>query len=93
MTGFTIQHEYKTSDVREISVDYNGNNYLVIYGRHINGGFFSIPNWKVGGELSGFWDDTFYNGGVIGRAVKSKRAGKAIAEAIAMMERKGNENG
>lgn len=88
MSDFIIQHEYQTRNVREISVDYNENNYLVIYGKHINGGFFSIPNLGVGGELSGFWDDTFYNGEVIGRALKSKKAGKAIAEAIAAMEHK-----
>lgn len=87
MKDFIIQHEYQTSNVREISVVWNGNNYLVIYGKHINGGFFSIPNWGVGGELSShFTDDTFYNGEVIGRVLKSKRAGKAIAMAIAEME-------
>lgn len=88
MSDFIIQREFQTSNVREISVDWNGNNYLVIYGKHINGGFFSIPNWGVGGELSGSWNDTFYNGEVIGRALKSKKAGKAIANAIAAMEQK-----
>ena len=88
MKDFIIQHEYQTSNVREISVDWNGNNYLVIYGKHINGGFFSIPNWGVGGELSGCLGDTFYNGEVIGRALKSKKAGKVIAQAITVMEQK-----
>ena len=49
---------------------------------HINGGFFSVPNWGVGGELGQFCD-TFWNEESLGRVLKSKRAAKAIALAIA----------
>ena len=69
-------------NVHHIGVDYNGNYYSVIFGRYINGGFFSIPNWNVGGELGQF-GDTFWNAESIGRSLKSKRAAKAIAMAIA----------
>lgn len=82
--------EYKISyigdssigNVHHIGVDYNGNYYSVIFGRYINGGFFSIPNWGVGGELSCF-NDTFWNEESLSRALKSKRAAKVIALAIA----------
>ena len=63
-------------------VDYNGNYYSVIFGRYINGGFFSIPNWNVGGELGEF-SDTFWNTESLSRVLKSKKAAKVIAMAIA----------
>jgi len=39
------------------TIAYNGYQYLVIYGKHNNGGFFYIPNWNVGGELSDYNND------------------------------------
>ena len=48
----------------------------------MNGGFFSIPNWNVGGELATF-DDVFWNAESIGRTLKSKKTAKVIAMAIA----------
>lgn len=82
--------EYKIShiwddninNVHHITVEYNGNSYSVIFGRYVNGGFFSIPNWDVGGELGQF-DDVFWNTESLSRALKSKKAAKAIAMAIA----------
>lgn len=69
-------------NVHHIGVDYNGNYYSVIFGRYVNGGFFSIPNMGVGGELS-YFNDTFWNTESLSRVLKSKRAAKAIALAIA----------
>lgn len=82
--------EYKISyigddsigNVHHIGVDHNGNYYSVIFGRYVNGGFFSIPNWGVGGEL-GHFNDTFWNEESLSRVLGSKRAAKAIALAIA----------
>lgn len=68
-------------NVHHIGVDYNGNYYSVIFGKYVNGGFFSIPNWNCGGELATF-DDVFWNAESIGRSLKSKKSGKAIAMAI-----------
>lgn len=70
------------SNVHHIGIDFNGNYYSVIFGKYVNGGFFSIPNWNVGGEL-GHFSDVFWNTESIGRSLKSKRAAKAIAMAIA----------
>ncbi len=70
------------NNIHHITVEYNGNSYSVIFGRYINGGFFSIPNWGVGGELGQF-DDTFWNTESLSRVLKSKKAAKAIAMAIA----------
>ena len=84
---YIIQREFQTENVKEISIDWNGNNYLVIYGTHINGGFLSIPNWGIGGELSSHWiDDVVDNAGRINRFLKSKKASIQIAMAIAEWE-------
>ena len=69
-------------NIHHIGVDYNGNYYSVIFGQYVNGGFFSIPNWNVGGELSDL-DDVFWNTESIGKELKSNKAGKAVAMAIA----------
>lgn len=66
----------------EISVDFNGNNFLIIFGRHINGGYFAIVNWGVSGEL-GQPTDVYYNSHSIGHALDNYDAGKALAEIIA----------
>lgn len=70
------------SDIHHIGIDYNGNYYSVIFGRYVNGGVFSIPNWNCGGELSTF-DDVFWNTESISKAIKSKKVGKVIVETIA----------
>lgn len=70
------------NNIHHITVEYNGNSYSVIFGRYINGGFFSIPNWGVGGELGQF-SDIFWNTESLSRVLKSKKAAKAIAMAIA----------
>ena len=69
------------NNVHHIGVNYNGNYYSVIFGKYVNGGFFSIPNWNCGGELATF-DDIFWNAESIGRSLKSKKTGKVIAIAI-----------
>lgn len=70
------------NNVHHITVEHNGYSYNVIFGKYINGGFFSIPNWSVGGELGQFCD-TFWNTESLNRVLKSKRAAKVIAMAIA----------
>lgn len=70
------------SNVHHIGVDYGGNYYSVIFGRYVNGGFCSIPNWEVGCELATM-EDIFWNAGAIGKALEDAKAGKIIAKAIA----------
>lgn len=74
----------KVFDVHEISVDYGGNNYLVIYGQHINGGFISIPNWNVCVEASAHssWEDVLYNKLTLEEQAKIGKAAGTIATAI-----------
>ena len=84
MTDYKISYigDNNVGNVHHIGVDYNGNYYSVIFGKYVNGGFFSIPNWNVGGELGQF-GDTFWNEESLRRVLKSKKAAKAIAMAIA----------
>lgn len=84
MMEYKITHIWDDSinNVHHIIVEYNGNSYSVIFGRYINGGFFSIPNWGIGGELGQF-SDTFWNTESLLKVLKSKRVAKAIAMTIA----------
>lgn len=45
----------------EISLDFDGLNYLVLFGHHVNGGFIALPNAGVCVEAAGDPNDTFYN--------------------------------
>ena len=45
--NFEMGKIYKTDKVKKFSIDYDGYNYLVIYGHQINGWFIAVPNWKV----------------------------------------------
>ena len=84
MSDFKISYigDNKVGNVHHIGIDFNGNYYSVIFGQYINGGFFSIPNWNIGGELGEF-SDTFWNEESLSRVLKSKKAAKVIALAIA----------
>lgn len=72
-------------DVHEFSLDFDGYNYLVIYGSHVNGGFIAIPNWETCVEASDVnqWDEVSYNAEKLS-AKKSirKAAARAIAKTI-----------
>lgn len=84
MADYEISYvgDSNVGDVHHIGIDYNGNYYSVIFGRYVNGGFFSVPNWNCGGELATF-NDVFWNTGSISKAIKSKKVRKVIAMAIA----------
>ena len=69
------------SDVHHITVNYDGYSYTVIFGRYINGGFFSIPNFNAGGDLANF-ADVIWNTDSIYASLKNGVAARAIAEAI-----------
>lgn len=82
MSHIEIVSKTVIEEVKNIQVNWNGNYYNVIYGKHENSGFFSIPNWNAGGELATF-NDVFWNTESISKSLKSKKAAKAIAQAIA----------
>lgn len=57
---FKIRTTYSVENAHEFSVDSNGYSFLIIYGRHINGWFISIPNWSFSTEAASP-ADAFYN--------------------------------
>ncbi len=72
---------YEVSNTHEISIDWNGYNFLVIYGQHINGWFIAIPNWGICIEASDP-TDTFYNSEKLAKALNKANAGVELAKAI-----------
>lgn len=77
---FKVRRTYSVKNTHEISVDYGGNNFLIIYGSHINGWFIAIPNWNFCTEAA-TPTDTFYN---IERLKRTDIAGiKDAADSIA----------
>lgn len=76
-----IQSYYGVFGVHEISVDWNGFNFLIIYGKHINGWFIAMPNWKICVEATEP-SDCFYNARKLSDAFNNADKGKAVALAI-----------
>lgn len=76
-----IRNTYEVSNTHEISVDWNGFNFLIIYGKHINGWFIAIPNWEVCVEASDP-TDAFYNSEKFAKALNMANASVELAKAI-----------
>jgi len=55
-----IERRFKCNCM-EVSISHNGNSYLVICGKHINGGYCAFPKLNIAAELSGYDDDYDYN--------------------------------
>lgn len=78
---FKINREHKAMVLFEISMSYNGFSYLVIYGKHINGYFCCIPDWKYGCEMAEP-NDIYYNSMKLIECGAEPDEAKAIATAI-----------
>lgn len=76
-----VQAHYKASVIFEASIDTNGYNYLVIYGKHINGYFCCIPNWNLGCEMAEPGDVSYNAERLIGAGITDSAA-KALAKEI-----------
>lgn len=70
--------KYKVKALFEVSFDTCGSNYLIVYGKHVNGYYCCIPNWNVGCEMAEP-SDTFYNSEQLVGAGIDERAAKEIA--------------
>ncbi len=76
-----VKH-YPVTALFEIAVEPgDGNYYLVIYGKHINGYFCAIPNFKAVCEMAEP-TDTFYNFEQLTAAGISDKAAKSIVRTI-----------
>lgn len=76
-----VQTKYEAHVIFEASIDANGYNYLVIYGKHINGYFCCIPNWQISCEMAEP-GDTYYNANKLIGAGINDSAAKALAKDI-----------
>lgn len=85
MSRWEIERTYPIIErVKEISVAIDGFSYLVIFGKHINGGFCALPQEGISCELSAHdnFSNTGYNAANLNRKFKSMAKARAIAEAI-----------
>lgn len=78
-----VKKKYKADAREELSVDYNGFNYLVIIGKHINGWYIAIPNWNVCTEAGNPAIDNYYNREKLVNALYDADTGVALADCIA----------
>lgn len=85
MKKANLINKFEATASNELSIDYDGSNYLIIYGTHENGGWFAIINHGVSGNLASF-DDVYYNGDQIGMALNNYDTGEQIAIVIAAVE-------
>ncbi|MDE6957595.1 MAG: hypothetical protein K2O96_05815 [Lachnospiraceae bacterium] len=78
---YKIKSTHEVNKTREISVDWNGFNFLIIYGRHKNGWFIAIPNWNKCTE-AGEPEDVAYNATKIALTNIHSEASIYLAQAI-----------
>lgn len=78
---YDIRGFYEVGRVIEFSVDIGDFNYLVIYGKHVNGGFCAVPNHGWGCEMSAP-DRIAYNSTKLTTCGAEYGVAKTIAEAI-----------
>lgn len=84
MGGIRLEQDF-TSSINiyfEHSLSFNGYSYLVIFGRHINGGFIAIPNWNICTEASRFIGDVWENTQRLKKQGLSQETAEAIAKYI-----------
>lgn len=77
-----VKRTYIADVKEELSIDYNGFNYLVIIGKHINGWFIAIPNRNVCTE-AGNPIDSYCNREKLANALNDANTGIALADCIA----------
>ena len=78
---YNIRECFTVKAMFEMTVEVDGSSFLVIYGRHISGGFCCITNWNISCEMSST-NDVFYNSEQLMRCELSEGVAVAIASAI-----------
>lgn len=84
---FIIETVFNASVNFEYSVAIGDWTYLVIYGKHINGYFCCIPNWKLGCEMANPCEIA-YNKDKLVEAGATEKVAQAISNSIKYMEDK-----
>ncbi len=73
--------QYTVEALFEVSFNANGSYFLVIFGKHGNGGFCCIPNWGIGCEMADA-QDVFYNTEKLSAAGLNGCDAEAVAKVI-----------
>ena len=73
--------QYKAEALFEVDFDANGSHFLVIYGKHGNGGFCCLPSWGISCE-AGDAQDVFYNTEKLSGAGLTWDDAEAVAKVI-----------
>lgn len=73
--------QYTVEALFEVSFNANGSYFLVIFGKHGNGGFCCIPNWGIGCEMADA-QDVFYNMEKLSAAGLNGCDAEAVAKVI-----------
>ena len=76
-----FREDYGTIGVQQFSIDWNGWNFLIIYGRYVNDWFIAIPNWEICVKATEP-DNVYYNIDKLSQAFNDGDKGRVVAEAI-----------
>lgn len=79
-----IETIFEAKVMYEFNVAIDGWTYLVIYGKHVNGGFCCVPNWKWGCEMAGP-NEVAYNRDKLMECGAKEEIANEIAKAIQFM--------
>ena len=63
-------------------INLNGDDYLLIFAHHINGGLIAIPDWNICCEASAYCDDIVYNTSKLTNSGLDEKTAKKIATYI-----------
>lgn len=80
--SYKINSTYEVTQNQEFSVDWNGFNFLIIYGHHINGWFIAFPDWNKCTE-AGEPSDVAYNAAKLAQTHIHDIAPVYLAQALA----------
>ena len=84
---YKFETEFKASVLFECNIAVGGWTYLIIYGKHINGYFCCIPNWKWGCEMAEP-NEVAYNSDKLIDCGADPEVARAICKAIQEHENK-----
>lgn len=78
---FKFESNFEANVIFESNIAIGGWTYLVIYGRHINGYYCCIPNWKWGCEMAEA-SQVSYNKNKLIQCGVNEEVAEALAKAI-----------
>lgn len=81
MERAVIQDAYEASQAHEVSVDWNGWNFLIIYGKAHKDWFIAIPNHNVC-IIACEPEDVIYNSRKLANVFNNEDKGQVLAEVI-----------